>query len=117
MRIDFTEDAQRLSGRRYAVGDQVWPDSKIIVEVNGEAFHADRQGFKVGSGRTAALEAMGYEVFEITYDQMSDPVKLEARLAVLSKKIGFRLQRRTVRFIERRAALIDELFGRHCSER
>ncbi len=110
-RIDFTEEARCLSGTRYAIGDQVWAERKVVVEVNGEAFHADRQGFKVGHGRTAALEAMGYEVVEINYDQMSDPLKLEARLAVLAKKIRLPLQKRTVRFLERREALLAELFG------
>lgn len=42
-----------------------------VVEVNGEGFHSDDLTFKKETGRTAALESMGYSVVSFTYDQVS----------------------------------------------
>lgn len=48
----------------------MWIDSRFIIECQGKAFHADEQGFEVKTGRRSGLEAMGFEVREITDAQM-----------------------------------------------
>lgn len=82
-----------------------------ILEVHGEAFHADREGFRQGYGRTAALESMGYAVAELTYAQMADYHALETLMPVLAAKLGMPLKPRTAAFIKRRKHLHGELFG------
>ena len=110
-RIDFSEGARLLAPTRYAVADLLWPERMACIEVNGRAYHADRDRFDIESGRTAALESMGYRVLNITYDQMSDFDKLETMLETFAAALGIPLQKRTRAFIERKRRLHDALFG------
>lgn len=110
-RIDFTESARAVAHQTYAVGDLVWPDQKVIVEVNGKSFHADKDGFTVESGRRAALEASGYTVLDINYEQMSNLEKLDTMLESFAHQTGFPLKRRTVSFLHQREKLHRALFG------
>ena len=110
MRIDLSPAAQKLSYTTYCIGDQVWPNIKLIIEENGEAYHSDRDGFALASGRRAALEAMGYIVQEINYRQMSDPEQLDQILLTIAEKAGFGSQPRTPAFIKSRYELCHDLF-------
>ncbi len=109
-RIALSPSAQLLSGSSFCVGDQVWPDSKLVLEENGKEYHADRDGFAEHSGRRAALESMGYIVQEITYAQMSHYEQLEAILLSIATQFGFSLQPRTPAFIRKRKGLLSLLF-------
>lgn len=110
MRIDLSPAAQKLSGTAYCIGDQVWPHIKLVIEENGEAYHSDRDGFALASGRRAALEAMGYIVQEINYRQMSDLEQLDQILLTIAEKAGFSSQPRTPAFIKSRYELCHDLF-------
>lgn len=112
MRIDLDGAAQRVAHRAYCVGDLVWPEQKVVLEVLGKAFHADKEGFEVETGRVPALEAMGCRVQEITYEQMEDLGRLETVLEVLSRKTSFALASRTASFIRKRSELNKTLFSR-----
>ena len=109
VRIEYPEEARRLAGARSCVADSLWPGGNIL-EIHGEAFHADREGFRSGFGRTAALESMGYTVAELTYAQLADYDQLETILPVIGGKFGYRLKRRTSAFIKRHRRLHRELF-------
>lgn len=109
-RIDFTKEARALSHQAYAVGDLVWPDRMVDIEVDGEAFHADERGFKVVSGRTAALRSMGYHVESITYEQMSNEEQLEAMVKIFSECLKLPPKLRTSAFLEKRRHLLSALF-------
>lgn len=110
VRIAYAEEARRLAGARSCVADALWPDGNIL-EVHGEAFHADRAGFRSGFGRTAALESMGHTVAEVTYSQLADYDQLETIIPVIAAKFGYRLKQRTPAFIKRRKRLHEVLFG------
>lgn len=112
MKIPYTEKARQLAGRSYAVADCLWEEAKTVLEVNGEAFHADSGGFRVESGRRLALESMGYEVLEVTPAQMSELETLETVLENCAKRSGMKLRSRTVAFIKAREKLHRELFER-----
>ena len=109
-RIDFDEKARLLSDRTYAVADLLWKEQQVCIEVNGKGFHADKQGFTIESGRTAALESMGYRVLNINYDQMRDFDQLETILETFADALGFPLQRRTASFIKRKKAWHQAIF-------
>lgn len=109
-RIDFDDQARCLAGTSYAVGDAVWMDKRVILEVKGYAYHADRQGFHEEEGRTAALEHMGFSVFSLTYDQMADLELFESRVHALAWLLGFPLKMRSRSFLMRRERLHRELF-------
>jgi very-short-patch-repair endonuclease len=50
--------------------DFLWPDQKLIVEVDGYAFHAGKQSFERDRDRDAALAARGYVVMRVTWEQL-----------------------------------------------
>jgi very-short-patch-repair endonuclease len=67
--------------RRYEV-DFVWPEQRLVVEVDGYAYHATRRAFERDRARDAALTAAGYTVLRVTWRQLVDsPEAVVARLA------------------------------------
>jgi very-short-patch-repair endonuclease len=61
------ETNQRLLG--YEV-DFLWRAQKLVVEVDGFAFHSTRQAFERDRRRDAALQAAGYRVLRFSYMQI-----------------------------------------------
>jgi very-short-patch-repair endonuclease len=57
--------------------DVLWPEHKLIVEVDGYPFHSHRRAFERDRRRDAAHVAAGYRVIRVTYRQL-----LEEPLAV-----------------------------------
>lgn len=111
-RVDLTLEAKALSHRSFLVADALWPETRGILEVNGEVAHADENGFLIASGRTPALESMGYGVAELNHEQMADLELFDAMLPTISRKLGLPLQKRTAAFLARRDKLHRELFQR-----
>lgn len=109
-RIAFDPQAANLAHMKSCVGDLVWSDKKVVLEVNGYEFHADRSGFKIESGREGALESMGYTVVDITCEQMSNEFMLDLKLERLSSALGAALQKRSERFLKERRDLLAALF-------
>jgi very-short-patch-repair endonuclease len=60
------------------VVDFLWPESRLIVEVDGYEFHRDRATFEADRARDANLAAQGYRVLRFTYRQVT---KEPARVA------------------------------------
>jgi very-short-patch-repair endonuclease len=69
--------------------DLLWPDQKVIVEVDGYAFHAGRHSFERDRERDAILTSRGYVVVRVTWRQL-----LTRRDAVIAR-IAAALARRT----------------------
>lgn len=109
-RVDFDTEARLISHQAYAICDQLWPESKMAIELDGEAYHADELGFKRSSGRKAALEHLGYTVQEITYDQVSDISKYDVIVHTAAERLGLPLGKRTSAFRKRQRDLHRELF-------
>ena len=109
--VEFTEVARNLSGQSYCVCDLLWADKKIAIEAKGKDYHADRQGFEEENGRRAALESMGYTVFDITHSQMFDLSRFDAMVETFSKQLRFSLCSRTETFLKRRKQLHDLIFS------
>jgi very-short-patch-repair endonuclease len=64
--------------------DALWPAHKLIVEVDGFAFHGTRAAFERDRRKDAALTAAGYRVVRITWRQIVDePHAVVALLARL----------------------------------
>jgi very-short-patch-repair endonuclease len=62
--------------------DFLWADQRLIVEVDGFAFHGDREAFERDRDRDAALVAAGYRVIRVTWRQLVDePLVVVARIA------------------------------------
>ena len=50
--------------------DALWPDQKLIVELDGYAFHGTRAAFESDRMRDAALQIAGYRVLRVTYRRL-----------------------------------------------
>jgi very-short-patch-repair endonuclease len=66
---------------RYEV-DFLWSERRLVVEVDGYAYHANRRAFERDRVKDAALAAAGYAVVRVTFRQLTDtPQAVVARLA------------------------------------
>jgi very-short-patch-repair endonuclease len=64
--------------------DLVWRDAKLIVEVDGYAYHSSRAAFERDRVRDADLMQAGYRVLRVTWLQLTrTPRAVVARLATL----------------------------------
>jgi very-short-patch-repair endonuclease len=62
--------------------DFLWREERLVVEIDGYAFHADRQAFERDRRRDAELAAHGYRVIRVTWRQLLDaPTVVVARVA------------------------------------
>jgi very-short-patch-repair endonuclease len=67
--------------------DFLWPDSCLIVEVDGFRYHGGRSAFEADRARDVQLKLLGYEVLRFTYRQLrDDPQAVAAAVAVLASK-------------------------------
>lgn len=64
--------------------DFLWPQHRLIVEVDGYEFHRDRKSFESDRTRDAELTAHGYRVIRFTYRQViEEPAQVAARVRAL----------------------------------
>jgi very-short-patch-repair endonuclease len=62
--------------------DFLWRDSRLVVEVDGFAYHAHRGAFERDRLRDAELQAAGYRVMRVTWRQIAEaPEAVIARVA------------------------------------
>jgi very-short-patch-repair endonuclease len=61
--------------------DALWPERRVIVEVDGFGFHGSREAFERDRARDAQLQAPGYRVMRVTWRQRTKrPEAVAARL-------------------------------------
>ncbi len=64
------------------LADFVWPDCKLIVEVDGYQFHGHRQAFERDRRRDAAHALAGYTVIRVTWVQLTqEPIATAVTIA------------------------------------
>lgn len=62
--------------------DFLWRQERLVVEVDGRAYHADAGAFEQDRRRDAELMAHGYRVIRVTWRQLTDaPIPTVARIA------------------------------------
>jgi very-short-patch-repair endonuclease len=62
--------------------DAVWPDAKLVVEVDGFAYHGTREAFERDRRRDARLLVAGYRVLRITWRRLTrEPEQVIALIA------------------------------------
>src|SRR5690349_13656397 len=67
--------------------DVFWPASRLIVEVDGYAYHGNRAAFERDRRKDATLTAAGYTVIRITWRQITEePLATVALLARLIRR-------------------------------
>ena len=60
---------QRVHG--YEV-DFHWPEARVVVELDGFAYHGTREAFERDRERDAVLQAYGWRVLRVTYRQFDE---------------------------------------------
>lgn len=75
--------APLVNARRHGYElDFLWPEQRLVVEVDGFAFHADRTAFDRDRRRDADLALHGYVVLRVTWRQLvGEPNLVVARIA------------------------------------
>ncbi len=69
--------------------DMLWPAERLIVELDGYAYHGHRRSFEHDRERDADLLAAGYRVVRVTWRRLRDrPVPEAARLQSLLARVG-----------------------------
>ncbi|HET9739877.1 MAG TPA: DUF559 domain-containing protein, partial [Solirubrobacteraceae bacterium] len=64
--------------------DLLWRRERLIVEVDGYAYHSTRQAFERDRARDAALQAAGYRVVRLTWRQIAyEPLAVVVQLTRL----------------------------------
>lgn len=62
--------------------DFLWPEQKLVVEIDGYAFHRSRTAFEADRKRDADLQLAGYRVLRITWRRLDDePEAVVAQIA------------------------------------
>lgn len=52
--------------------DMLWPDQRLVAEVDGFRYHSSRFAFERDRARDAELTACGYRVIRVTWRQITD---------------------------------------------
>ena len=63
--------------------DAVWPERRLVVELDGRAFHDDPASFERDRARDRRLAVAGWRVIRVTWRQMRDPAALTRDLRAL----------------------------------
>jgi very-short-patch-repair endonuclease len=63
--------------------DAVWPDKRLIVELDSYTFHATRQAFEDDRRKDRHLVTAGWTVVRVTWRDLDDPEALERELRTL----------------------------------
>jgi very-short-patch-repair endonuclease len=60
----------------------LWPDARLIIELDGERAHSSPAQLAADAERQAWLEAQGYTVIRFTHEQVArDPAGVAAAVA------------------------------------
>ena len=121
VRIPLSEGARSLYDKTCCYADILIESSTdsmgVILECQGRSAHDSEAASLSDAERTTALTSMGYDVIQITYDQITDKKSFNNIAELIHKKAGLPYipktdQERTAENALRRELLVDwvELF-------
>ena len=110
-RLDVEGEARRFTNRSYYVCDAYWPEAKLDVEYDSDAYHADPLRIASDAARRNALSAMGVTVITITNAQVRDADEFDRVARIIAGKLGRSAPELTPAFRQKRAALREHVTG------
>lgn len=113
MRIEAAEYESHMTGSRHAArffqGDLCWPQAKLCVEYDSDAYHTGSERIAHDSWRRGELGLTGFMVVTVTRRQLYDVEAMDRLVRLLAKRLGVRVRRRDGAYEERRRALRQAL--------
>lgn len=93
---------ERVSGAAassYYVADLCWPDSRLVVEYDSDAFHLTSDQQYRDAVKRMVLEGMRYRVLTVTRQQLNDPWEMDKVARIVAPVLGrqFRIRCRDFR--------------------
>ena len=73
--LQFNQTVTSFRGNKYIV-DLLWPEGRVVVEVDGYQFHSNRYAFSADRFRDYDLAISGYTVLRLPHDEVMDDVHL-----------------------------------------
>jgi very-short-patch-repair endonuclease len=87
-RLALPRTNARVAGREV---DFLWQQERLVVEVDGYAWHSSRNRFENDRDRDAALAAAGFTVLRVTWRRIADePLVVVARIAFMLGRLTLR---------------------------
>ncbi len=110
--ISINRSACRVAHQAHLVCDCYWPDSKVAVEYDSDAFHTGAEKIYADSKRRMTLGYLGIEVITVTRKQVMLAAELERTARALAKATGKRIQRGEFEMTASRIELRKRLLAR-----
>ena len=109
--VPLNARAARIAKRSKCFADMCFPTIKLDVEHHGKLDHSSEEDKSSDRARVNALKEMGYEVIELTYDQVDDLIAFEYIIQRIAKLVGKRLDKNKLGATPARLAFRKEVFG------
>lgn len=114
-RIDAAEPCGRMAvlhgDPRFFRGDLCWPQAKLCVEYDSDAYHTGSERIAHDSWRRTELHLAGFTVVTITKKQLYDAFLLDRVVHLLARHLGVRVRRQDALFADRQRRLREILLG------
>jgi len=119
--LNYHIEVPGVAGRKTAklqyYCDLYWPDAKVAVEYDSDAFHALPERIAKDAIRRNALLSIGVTVITVTRKQITNTVELRKIAHALSKLLDKRLQQQMPEFAARHVELRNLLLRNVSSSR
>jgi len=109
-RIDMPADSEKTAGKPYYICDLYWPDGKVDVEYDSDAYHTGPERIANDAIRRNALISVNVTVVTVTRMQIIDTQSFRKLAELLSQRLGKRLKYPKKEFATRHASLRREFF-------
>ena len=107
--IKVPASVMELTGKSKYYCDLYWPDKKVDVEYDSDAYHTGSGRIAQDAIRRNALSSLGITVITVSREQDFDALKMRELAGVLSKLLGKRLRYSITEFTYRHAKLLEQL--------
>lgn len=103
--VRMPDGVRKATSRARCFCDLCWPEAKLAVEYESDAFHGGEADIARDSKRRAALARAGYAVVTVTRAQVNDARELDEVARVLARHLGKRLRITRADWLSRRYEL------------